>query len=183
MPSADLQAAIARLSTDTDFRQRFLRDPARAAAALGLREDDRAALLAVDRGRLQRLAGSLLAKRAQEVAEMMPTVARALGTEWRERFLAHAARFRPGGTYLLEADAVRFLETLTGDRTIAPEVRDAARRALRGFELRFRRAPGWSEAEGGVLRRRGGRLALWWDGGPVAGVALPGREPVIRRLP
>ena len=104
MPLAEVQAALARLVTDSEARAAFHDDPVDVAQRLGLAQDD---IKAIARG-LDKFAGTLNAKRRLDAAKRLPLPAQALGEDF-------ARRFRPG---LIEpapgtrADALAFVRRL-----------------------------------------------------------------------
>ena len=63
MSTADVEALLARLYTDEDFRTRFLDAPDDVLARESLSVDERAALLAIDRSELILAANSYRHKR------------------------------------------------------------------------------------------------------------------------
>ena len=129
-----VEAALARLYTDPELRERFFADPAAVAAAMGLGPDDASRVARVDRGQVEAFAESLVIKRFGEVRPALPRSLAALGDEaLRERFFAFAAGFLPTGAHKHVADALAFADHLAS--TLEGPARDAARfdRAVLGL--------------------------------------------------
>jgi hypothetical protein len=77
MSEQRMEEVLAGLYADATERERFLRDPGQYAAACGLDEDERRALVGIDRTGLDMAARSYAAKRAAHAAPRRPA--------WRQR--------------------------------------------------------------------------------------------------
>src|ERR1041385_2446224 len=79
MPLKEVQAVLARLYTDSGFRDRFFGNPIEACREYGLSADDAKQLEALDRPQIERFARSLRSKRAGLIREQLPALMTALG--------------------------------------------------------------------------------------------------------
>jgi hypothetical protein len=68
MSSPAFEVALARLYTDTSFREQFLRDPQAVLVHIGLTAAEQADLAAIDRAGLLMAAASYCAKRSRHPA-------------------------------------------------------------------------------------------------------------------
>ena len=111
----ELTEALGALLTDAQLRTRLGEDPQGLAEALGLAGQDRAALLALDRGGLEAQARTLLSKRLHEVRQLLPRTFAALGPAGNERFLAYAGTCWPTGHQRHLDDALAFAQRLVDE--------------------------------------------------------------------
>lgn len=95
-----MQRDFARLVGDTTARERFLREP----------RGESVALAALSPRALDDYARALLEKRFYEVRRLLPRSARA--ADFRERFVAYAARRPIGGLERHHRDAIEFAREL-----------------------------------------------------------------------
>jgi hypothetical protein len=170
---SETQNVLARLYTDAEFRERFLRAPGATGARAGLPPAE-AEQLAGEGDRLRLYARSLQHKRAGEVGRLLPLTRRLLGTSFRGLFLEYADTFVPNGLGKHREDALRFARFLAGCALPARAI-DLARYEATGLELS---APGrcvrvrlFRYPVGGLGRaldqgedtapRRGWALGLW----------------------
>jgi hypothetical protein len=134
MALAEVQAALAKLFTQTQARAAFARDSLAAGRALGLDEADAAALARLAPRALERYAASLTAKRRLDAAKLLPLTALALGDEFGPRSSEAFAEPPPGAV----ADALALVDRLASDpRAAPPWIGDLAR--YEGAFLRSRR--------------------------------------------
>lgn len=123
---AAMQRLLGRLVTDASLRGRFRVDPRGVGRELGLAqaEADRLAS-SLDPASIEEFARSLVAKRANEVADLLPLTRRVLGPRFRERFAAFARSGAPRGLRKHADDAVAFARHLRCDavtgRCVEPE--------------------------------------------------------------
>jgi hypothetical protein len=120
MALAEVQRALARLYTDTAVRERFLADPARVGAALGLSADEAALLARLPAAQLRYFADSLRRKRLGEVAKRLPLTHQALGARFAARFWQYADTFLPHGPHKHRQDAVAFAAFLARTAALDP---------------------------------------------------------------
>lgn len=109
MGLAQFQAALALLYTDSDFRTR-LRDGATGVLELDLTSEEYTQIvtLATRDSRVDRFAGSLIAKRRAEMAKLLPVSAQLAGERFVEAFGEYAAASGLNGPNKHARDAVRF---------------------------------------------------------------------------
>lgn len=172
MPLAEVQAALARLVTDSQARAAFQSDPAAVAASLGLSSGD---MQAISRG-LDKFAGTLKAKRRLDAAKMLPLTARALGADFARRFRAGLTEPAQG----TRADALGFVRSLSREpEPERPWLVDLVRYEagfvetrsgglrLKGFRYEVTEIARALETGAVVAPRRRFTFALWfrWPGG------------------
>jgi hypothetical protein len=142
MGLVETQAALARLYTDAALLDRFLAGPAGAAAELGLSQNDAEQLAAAAGEELRYFARSLLRKRMQEAAPLIPVTVKALGEEAFERlFLVWAGSHPPSGTHKPLHDAFTFACSLGGEEDLLPWIGALARYEAAGLAARHRPRP------------------------------------------
>lgn len=159
MALAELQAALARLSTDPAARALFIGDPQAFADAAGLSPEELASLREMAESSLKVFAHSLLHKRSHETARAMPLTREALGGEYGRTFEAFAATHPVARDPAI--DALRFLEWLPRQRAGGGGACEAARYE-RAWLLMRRTDRRW---HAGVFNPPGARsrfLAIWW---------------------
>jgi hypothetical protein len=178
MGLTEIQRALAQLYTDAGLRERFLADPRAVARALGLDRDDAEHLARLPAQPLRIFARSLLQKRMNAVARLLPLTHEGLGPEWEALFLRYADTRVPAGTQRHREDAIAFaafLARLPGTEGIEPWLADlvryeaawlqAARPECRFLARRFRYAVGalaqQRAAEKPAPPRRRATLAVW----------------------
>jgi hypothetical protein len=91
MALADLQSALALLTTDPAARALFLSDPQSFARQRSLASEELASLQQTAESSLELFSRSLLHKRAHEAARTFPQTRTALGESFRRHFEAYAA--------------------------------------------------------------------------------------------
>lgn len=104
----DFVSALGRLLAEGDLRAEFRRDPAGAAARLGLGGEERDALASLAPEGLERQAETLVAKRLHEASKLLPRTFESLGPEAARLFREHAGTSWPSGHDRHRADAVAF---------------------------------------------------------------------------
>jgi hypothetical protein len=159
MALAEIQAALARLSTDPAARALFIGDAHAFAEQTGLSPEDLATLREMAESSLQIFAHSLLHKRAHEAARAIPLTHAALGEDFGRTFEAFAATHQVARDPAL--DALHFIQWLPGHLKAARAACDAAR--YEAAWLLMRRTD--RRLHAGVFRPPGARsriLALWW---------------------
>lgn len=114
MGLAETQKALARLYTDARLRERFFADPLGTGEELGLGRDEAQQLAGLSARQVNFFAGSLHAKRLQEVRDLLPLTARALGERAAPLFREYAETNLPGGVRKHRADAAGFADYLAG---------------------------------------------------------------------
>ena len=126
MSLLEQQNTLARLLTDTSFREDFLADPILNGAAIGLNESETNELVQMAELDLTGFADSLVWKRLREVEKILPLTSRIAGESFRTLFFEFAPTFNPRSIKKHFQDAVqfcRFIEERGGDDAIV----DAAR--------------------------------------------------------
>lgn len=108
----DFSTALGRLLTNVQLRQEFVNDPKRAAARLGVRDEDHVAFTSLSPNALVAQAEGLRRKRMCEVAKLLPRTRRSIGDRFAELFRIHAERFWPAGHRRHVIDAHTFCELL-----------------------------------------------------------------------
>lgn len=112
MGLAETQKALARLYTDAGLRERFFADPLKTGAELGLGSEDVRQLARLSSQQVDFFAGSLHAKRLQEVGGLLPLTVRALGGRAASLFRDYAETNLPAGVGKHRADAAAFADYL-----------------------------------------------------------------------
>jgi hypothetical protein len=127
-----LQRLLGRLWTDAEFRARFRADPRGVGAEAGLSAEEAERLAGADlQAQVEEFARALTAKRAGEVARLLPLTRTALGPRFAPLFRRFAGGGTPSGTKKHRDDAVSFARSLAdpaGGRSSAPEPTPAAGR-------------------------------------------------------
>jgi hypothetical protein len=175
MGLAEHQAALARLYTNAPARREFYADPDLAGRRWGLDAAEIAQLSAI-RPQIEAFAGSLIAKRRNEVAKILPATCRSLGDRFAGLFREHAEAFIPAGIHRHDGDALAFARFLcvpgrtpglpAAMRDIARweaalvQVRQSGRPLLRLFRYDIR--PALMEAGGSEACRRSLTIAVVW---------------------
>jgi hypothetical protein len=114
MGLTELQPVLARLYTDATFREAFLADPAAFGVAHGLSGPDADAVVRLSVPQVEAFAGSLIAKRRNEVRKLLPVSCDLLGDRFPRMFQCHARRYVPTGLRKHCDDAVAFAEFVAG---------------------------------------------------------------------
>jgi hypothetical protein len=97
MALADVQAVLARLFTDPEFRASFFADAVAVGRANGLDPADSQRLAALSRKEVDGFAETIRHKRVDDVRKVLPLTARALDGKFRDHLLAvTASPPRPG---------------------------------------------------------------------------------------
>jgi hypothetical protein len=91
MALADVQAVLARLFTDPEFRASFLADPVAVGRANGLDPAEAQRLAALSRKEVDGFAETIRRKRADDVRKVLPLTARALDDKFREHLVVVTA--------------------------------------------------------------------------------------------
>ncbi len=112
MGLAEQQHVLVRLYTDATFRERFLADPHRASAELGLAAEDAQRLIQVSAPQVRFFARSLYRKRLGEVRKLLPATAQAIGPHFEGLFNQFAESAIPGGPKKHRQDALAFARFL-----------------------------------------------------------------------
>jgi len=112
MGLAETQRALARLYTDARLRERFFADPFKTGEEFGLGRDEAEQLARLSAPQVNFFAGTLHAKRLQEVRDLLPLTVRALGERAAPLFRAYAETNLPGGIKKHRADAAAFADYL-----------------------------------------------------------------------
>ena len=112
MGLAETQKVLARLYTDARLRERFFADPFKTGAEFGLGRDEAEQLARLSARQVNFFAGTLHAKRLQEVRDLLPLTARALGERAAPLFGEYAETNLPGGIKKHRADAAAFADYL-----------------------------------------------------------------------
>lgn len=136
MGLTEVQHALARLYTDSTFRERFFTAPDVVGPELGITAGE-AEQLAASRASIVRFARSLQIKRLGEAGRFLPATRRHLGSRYGPLFLEYAAAPPPTGSRKPQEDALRFARFL-GDRPEAlpePWLADLARFEAAWIEL------------------------------------------------
>ncbi len=108
-----LQQILARLVTEPDLRDRFLDDPAKAAATEGWDTDLARAVSTISTSGLRQYGDALLNKRAREAARCLPLTGRALGcSRFAALFREYAAGTTTQGPRRHRDDAIAFAGAL-----------------------------------------------------------------------
>jgi hypothetical protein len=81
-----MQAVLARLYTDRDFRDRFFDDPNVVCSGYPLTPAEATNLSRIDRSQVERFARALVKKREEQVRELIPAAAVALQSSFSTRF-------------------------------------------------------------------------------------------------
>ena len=137
MGLAEVQAALARLSVDPVFRDRFFADPTAVGGELGLDFDECRNLVLIPRIQVEQFAESLRRKRRDQVRRTIPLAARAIGRRFVEFFEQYAIDSPPRGAKADLDDAIGFVAAMGrfNDRIEPRWAFDLAR-----YELAWRQA-------------------------------------------
>lgn len=175
MGLAKIQAALARISVDPAWRDRFYRDPIAVGAEVGLSADEARDLTGIDRRQVEAFAGSLRRKRKGQVRRTVPIAARALGDRYGLLFDQYADEAPPRGSRADLDDALGFVKALArfSDRDRPAWVVDlaryeltrheAARSGIRPVVRCFRFPIGWLFAARDPAEvSPAPTLAVWW---------------------
>lgn len=108
----NLTTALARLLTDPQLRQQFRHDRQLVVEQFGIKDPDRAALIAMDIDDLDRQAVGLLNKRFYEIRRLIPRTIDRLGPDARATFDRYAVDHWPTGHRRHWIDAAKFCEWL-----------------------------------------------------------------------
>jgi enoyl-CoA hydratase/carnithine racemase len=133
MGLADVQAALARLFTDADLRDRFFNDPIATGRTLGLAEAEANGLASLVRVDVDRFAATLRRKRVDDARKFLPLTAQALGHSFAPLLLASISDSIPPARH--RDDARAFVAHLSRPEVNPPWAGDLAR-----FELAFQEA-------------------------------------------
>jgi hypothetical protein len=123
MGLAQTQRVLARLYTDSDFRERFIAQPAGVGAAFGLLREETARLARLSISDLDYFATSLKRKRLHEARALLPLTYGVLAERFTALFLRYADTHLPRGIRKHQEDAaafVAFLERVDRSQGIAP---------------------------------------------------------------
>jgi hypothetical protein len=112
MGLAETQKALARLYTDARLRERFFADPFKTGEEFGLGRDEAQQLARLSARQVNFFAGTLHAKRLQEVRDLLPLTFRALAERAAPLFREYAETNLPGGVKKHRADAAGFADYL-----------------------------------------------------------------------
>jgi hypothetical protein len=112
MDLAAIQRALARIYTDSAFRECFLARPLAAGQALGLTAEEAEWLAQLPPGQVRFFARALQRKRLGQVARLLPLTCRSLGGEFERLFLHYADTASPGGARNCRDDAIAFVASL-----------------------------------------------------------------------
>jgi hypothetical protein len=131
MGLAELQQALARLYTDSAFRERFFAEPDRVAEELGLQAGDARQLAALSASQVHRFAGTLHRKRLGAARKLLPLTGRVLGGRFEPLFQRYLATRGEGyaGSYRVEAIgfAAFLAETFRAEDPGSPWIPDLVR--------------------------------------------------------
>ncbi|HKP70898.1 MAG TPA: hypothetical protein VJV05_16535, partial [Pyrinomonadaceae bacterium] len=114
MSLLEQQHILARLYTDADFRHRFLKDPTKIGAESGLHANEIAEIASIA-PELKFFSESLIAKRLNEAAKMLPVLRRLLAAKFHPAFVAFAPTFNPRSLKKHFEDAIEFCSFIDGD--------------------------------------------------------------------
>ena len=112
MPEIDFTTALGRLLTDAVVRRDFAKNPRNVANSLGLVSIDCDRFCALDIDGVNTQAMALLSKRMYEVRNFIPYTVKALGSRYRETFMAYANERWPQGHQRHLYDAIYFCQGL-----------------------------------------------------------------------
>jgi hypothetical protein len=112
VPKIDFTTALARLLGNAALREKFATDPSAVAEQMGIRDEDRASLIALPSAELEFQAGTLLRKRFHEARKLAPKTFSQLGQESWNRFKNYADSHWPEGHQRHVLDALAFCEHL-----------------------------------------------------------------------
>jgi hypothetical protein len=102
------QQLLAKLYTNTEFRERFFADPETVGAELGINGDEAQQLAQLSAQEVNTFANSLKWKRLAEVRELLPRTARILGKNLAPLFWQYAKTYFPKGIKKHREDAIAF---------------------------------------------------------------------------
>lgn len=114
MGLAEIQNTLARLYTESDFRERFFNDPLVVGRELGLSAEEARNLAQLSAARVKGFADSLIGKRLTGVGKLLPLTRRVLGERFDKHFRAYAAANQHTGAPFYFEDAVSFASELEG---------------------------------------------------------------------
>lgn len=163
-----------QLAADAALRARFARDPERALAPFELTARERAALCSIELADLERYAQSLIAKRWDEVARIVPLAIRvvpSLGALYRTWAASHPARGEPA------SPSPGIAEALRAERALAAMLADEAHAPYAADLWRFEVARAAARRDG-VVRMLSTRFAVHALGDDIARGLLPFDPPV-----
>jgi hypothetical protein len=113
MGLAELQQALARLSIDPVFRERFFTDPTNIGGTLGLSESESQNLARIPRRQIEQFAESLVRKRRDQVRRAIPITARILGDRFDDLFTQFVIDSAPRGSTADLNDAAEFVAAIS----------------------------------------------------------------------
>jgi hypothetical protein len=132
----------------------------------------------MDRETLERARRSLESKRRRAASHLLPRLRAALGTGWKDRFAAHAARYTPSGLLYHMDDAWEMAATVAQDPD--QRIAAAAQDDLVTLRLRWvRRSEAGAER---IRERRGPLIALMRSPVRLLVLRLPGTRGKIWRI-
>jgi hypothetical protein len=108
MGLAQVQALLAQLYTDAALQERFEADPRGVAAAFGLTAEEGAQLTQLSKEQVSFFARSLLSKRLNGVAKLLPLTRGTLGERFGKLFEQYADTYLPRGPRRHHDDALAF---------------------------------------------------------------------------
>jgi len=104
------QQLLARLYTNTEFRERFFANPQTVGAELGLSDDESHQLAQLSVQDVNLFANSLKWKRLGEVRQFLPRTHLALGKNFNALFWKYAESYIPSGIKKHRQDAIAFAD-------------------------------------------------------------------------
>jgi len=107
----EMQAVLARLYTDKDFRRRFFDDPNTVCSGFVLTPGELGDLSRVKRTQVERFARTLVRKREEQVREIIPGVSAALSTCFSQNFGSYCEECPSAAEPI--ADAASFIQFLS----------------------------------------------------------------------
>ena len=138
----ETQAALARLLTETELRERFFAAPESGGAELGLDAGETRQMQALTAWKVGEMARSLQSKRRSEIAKMLPRTCELLENNFGPIFRRFAADFTPCGVNKHREDALRFAAFLQRSEALrnAPVWRrDLLRSEAAGLQFKGRK--------------------------------------------
>ncbi|MEC4803567.1 MAG: hypothetical protein SAJ12_11110 [Jaaginema sp. PMC 1079.18] len=122
-----LQQVLARLYTDTEFRQRFFDNPEIIGQEFCLNAEQVQQLQELRSPQINFFARSLQQKRLQAACSLLPLTYRALESQFSQLFGQYAPTYTPGGIKKHRQDAVMFCNFLSQIAALdSPWMRDLA---------------------------------------------------------
>lgn len=121
------QDLLARLYTDSEFQNRFLKDPSTAADGEGLLplEIEEIARIAPDE--MKFFADSLFWKRFREVQKLLPLSAKETGEQFQTLFREFSAGFNPTSVKKHLEDSLQFATFLSARSELTERVKDVVK--------------------------------------------------------